>query len=55
MEEVLREGARRLLQEAIEQEVAVYIDAHAAERDEGGHRLVVRNGRAPVSTSPETS
>ncbi|MEZ6018441.1 MAG: IS256 family transposase [Planctomycetota bacterium] len=48
MEEVLREGARRLLQEAIEQEVAAYIDAHAAERDEEGHRLVVRNGRAPV-------
>ena len=29
LDELLREGARRLLQSAIEQEVAAYIDAHA--------------------------
>ena len=48
LDAVLREGARRLLQSAIEQEVAAYIDAHATELDEDGHRLVVRNGRAPA-------
>jgi len=48
LDELLREGARRLLQSAIEQEVAAYIDAHATELDEDGHRLVVRNGRAPA-------
>lgn len=37
-----------LLQAAIEEEVAAYVDAHAVERDEQGHRLVVRNGRAPL-------
>lgn len=50
LEDVLREGARQLLQTAIEEEVAVYVAAHAAERDENGHRLVVRNGHAPPRT-----
>ena len=34
-------------QAAIENEVAEYIDRHAAERDEAGPRKVVRNGHAP--------
>ena len=50
LEDVLREGARQLLQTAIEEEVAAYVAAHAAERDENGHRLVVRNGHAPPRT-----
>lgn len=50
LEDVLREGARRLLQAAIEEEVAAYVAAHAAERDDNGHRLVVRNGHAPSRT-----
>lgn len=50
LEDVLREGARQLLQTAIEEEVAAYVAAHAAERDESGHRLVVRNGHAPPRT-----
>ena len=41
---ILREGAQRLLTQAIESEVAAYIDGHAHERDAAGHRLVVRNG-----------
>jgi putative transposase len=41
-----REGARRLLAAALEAEVDDYLVAHAAERDEGGRRLVVRNGHA---------
>ena len=43
LEEVLREGARRMLQAAIEGEVADYVDSQVAVKDENGHRLVVRN------------
>ncbi len=44
--EILRDGARKMLGEAIEAEVAGYVAAHAHERDADGHRLVVRNGYA---------
>jgi len=44
--EILRQGAQRMLAEAIENEVAEYITAHTATRDPAGHRLVVRNGYA---------
>jgi Transposase, Mutator family len=44
IDEIVREGARRMLAEALQAEVDAYIAAHAAERDEGGRRLVVRNG-----------
>ena len=33
-----------MLAEALQAEVDAYIAAHAGERDEGGRRLVVRNG-----------
>jgi putative transposase len=46
LDEIAREGARRMLAAALEDEVAAYIAAHAAERDENGRRLVVRNGHA---------
>jgi len=46
LDELAREGARRMLAAALEAEVDAYLAAHAAERDEGGRRLVVRNGRA---------
>lgn len=46
LDELAREGARRMLQAALEAEVATYLDQHRAERDEAGHALVVRNGRA---------
>jgi hypothetical protein len=42
--EIVREGARRMLAEALAAEVDSYIAAFAAERDEAGPRLVVRNG-----------
>ncbi len=45
LDEIAREGARRLLVQALEVEVAVYLEAHQA-RDEKGHALVVRNGKA---------
>lgn len=41
-----REGARRMIAAAMEVEVAEYIERHREARDEGGHALVVRNGRA---------
>jgi len=47
LDEIVREGARRMLQAAIEEEVIAYIDAHQHHRDEQGHRLVVRNGHMP--------
>jgi transposase-like protein len=47
LDELLREGARRLLQEAVENEVQEYIEQHAALRDGAGRRSVVRNGHLP--------
>jgi putative transposase len=41
---ILRQGAQRLLAQAVEAEVADYIARHADLRDAAGHRLVVRNG-----------
>ncbi len=46
LDDVVREGARRMLAAALEAEVDAYLAAHAAERDEHGRRLVVRNGHA---------
>jgi putative transposase len=48
LDELAREGARRMLAAALEAEVDAFLAAHAAERDEGGRRLVVRNGHAPA-------
>lgn len=45
---ILREGARRLLQQAIEEEVERYVAVHAEDRDAvTQRRLVVRNGHHP--------
>jgi putative transposase len=46
LDEIVREGARRMLAAALEEEIAAYVAAHAAERDQDGRRLVVRNGYA---------
>ena len=45
--EILRAGAQKMLAAAIEQEVASYVAERAGLLDEGGHRLVVRNGFLP--------
>lgn len=45
--EVLRSGARRMLQQAIEAEVEAFMAAHAELDDGHGRRRVVRNGHAP--------
>jgi putative transposase len=47
---LLRDGARRLLAEAVEAEVAAWIDDHAHLKDRDGHRQVVRNGYLPERT-----
>ncbi|QDC17419.1 IS256 family transposase [Rhodococcus ruber] len=44
IDEIVRDGARRMLAAALQVEVADYIARHAGEVDEHGHRLVVRNG-----------
>jgi transposase-like protein len=44
IDELVREGARRMLAEALQAEVDAYCARFADERDEDGRRLVVRNG-----------
>ncbi len=44
LDEIAREGARRLLVQALNLEVEDYINQHIEEVDERGRRLVVRNG-----------
>jgi transposase-like protein len=44
IDEIVREGARRMLAAALEAEVNAYIAELADQRDEHGRRLVVRNG-----------
>lgn len=46
LDELAREGARRMLVAALDTEVTAYLERHREERDEQGHALVVRNGRA---------
>jgi len=47
---ILREGAQRLLAQAIEAEVDGWIEGHANLKDEGGRQNVVRNGHHPRRT-----
>ncbi len=48
--EVLRKGARRMLVNAIKDEVSVYLNQRAELVDDVGHRQVVRNGYLPERT-----
>ena len=45
--EILRAGARQLLGQAIEAEVAAHIEAHADLTDASGRRRIVRHGHMP--------
>jgi putative transposase len=47
IDDILRDGARRALQSAIEREVEEYIERNKQHQDEHGRRLVVRNGHHP--------
>jgi transposase-like protein len=44
IDEIVREGARRMLAEALQAEVDAYVARFADLRDDDGRRLVVRNG-----------
>ena len=50
LDEIVREGARRMLAVALEAEAAAYVEAFTGEVDEDGHRLVTRNGHARQRT-----
>jgi putative transposase len=46
--DLLRQGAQQMLAQAIENEVAEYVERHACMQDDRGHRQVVRNGHLPA-------
>ncbi len=48
LDELIQEGARRMLQTAIDAEVDSFIDRHQDRRDTEGRRLVVKNGSLPA-------
>ena len=48
LEEILREGARKMLQAAIENEVLEFIENHKTITNEKGNRFIVRNGYLPT-------
>jgi putative transposase len=50
LDKLIRAGARRMLMAALEAEVEAYIEQHDHLRDENGHALVVRNGKAQKRT-----
>ena len=50
LDQIIQAGARYMLQHAIENEVAEYINTHVGLVDENGHRLVVRNGHMAERT-----
>lgn len=45
LDELARQGARKMLAQALEAEIEAYLDAARDQCDERGHALVVRNGR----------
>ncbi len=46
LDEICREGARRMLVAALLAEADAYVEGASGERDERGHALVTRNGKA---------
>jgi len=48
LDEILREGARKMLIQAIQEEVDLFIENRRHLVDENGHRQVVRNGTLPA-------
>jgi transposase-like protein len=48
LDELVRTGAQRMLQTAIETEVEEFVTLHRDRRDASGHRQVVRNGYQPA-------
>lgn len=48
LDEILRTGARKMLIQAIQEEVDLYVENRRHLVDENGHRLVIRNGTHPA-------
>ncbi len=48
LDELVREGARRIIQAAIDSEVEAFIERHSGRVDERGRRLIVKNGSLPA-------
>lgn len=48
LDELVREGARRMIQAAIDSEVEGFIERHSGHVDDRGRRLVVKNGSLPA-------
>lgn len=48
LDELVRLGAQRMLQSALEAEVQEFLERHQARTDEVGRRFVVRNGQLPA-------
>jgi hypothetical protein len=47
LDEIVRQGAQQMLQQALMNEVSEYLERHRDERDEPGHRMVVQSGKMP--------
>jgi transposase-like protein len=47
LSDLAREGAQRIIRQAVEAELMGFLEEHAAERDSQGRRAVVRNGYQP--------
>lgn len=47
LDQIVREGARKMLQAALEDEVNSFLETYSAMVDESGRRMVVRNGFMP--------
>jgi putative transposase len=50
LSDILRDGAQRLLSQAVEAEVTEWVASHAHLKNSDGHRQVVRNGHLPKRT-----
>ena len=50
IDDLVRRGAQRMLEAALQAEVENYLQRHSQERDENGHALVVRNGLSQERT-----
>ena len=47
LSDLVRDGARRIIRQAVEAELKAFLELHAAERDIEGRQAVVRNGYQP--------
>ena len=44
LDRIVREGARKMLQAALEEEVNSFLEMHSSKIDDEGRRQVIRNG-----------